>query len=187
MVHPPWSTRPTYAGSMAPKWRDRMRQMAEAQRQLEQQGEGAAERAFISMGSNRAEQTYRAAMSRNGRSVGAVNDLPLPELRLAPDETVYEVLVGALSDDTFPLLVVTDRRVFITKDQPWRRWRIVREAPAADVVGADMEKRMLTGRLRVHLRVGKPLTLKVAEGERPGEVLALLRHLAAGGAPPVAP
>ena len=137
------------------------------------------------MAMTRAQHTYFAAMERNGRGRYTVNDLILPERILDPAETVYDVAMGGLSSDTFPLVIVTDRRVIHTRDQPWRRWRILREAPSADVVGAEVEARLLSGRLRVRIRDGKDIRMGLRDRERPEQVAALIRHLVAGGAPPL--
>src|SRR5690606_13555823 len=102
---------------------------------------------------------------------------------LHPEETVFEVAVGAQRSDTFPLLIVTDRRVLHVMDR-LRGWTVLEEAPAAAITGAELEERLLSGRLRVHVREGRSLTMKVAERNRSQEVVDLLQHLAAGGAPP---
>lgn len=136
------------------------------------------------MAMTRAQQTYFTAMELNGDRRFVVNDLILPERVLDPDETVYDVAMGGLTSDTFPLVIVTDRRVIHTKDQPWRRWRILREAPSADVLGAEVEARLLSGRLRVRIRGGKDIRLGLRDRERPEEVASLIRHLVGGGAPP---
>ena len=155
---------------MARNWRDTMREASQAQQELAQAHGGDLERAmqhqFALAGGGLAAQTYREAMARNAGIGGGLHDLDLPERLLAPEERVYEVAVGALSSDTFPLLIVTDHRVLVTKDLPWRRWKLLHEAPAADVTGAELEKRLLSGRLRVHLRDGKDITLKVSHRER---------------------
>ncbi|NMA78998.1 MAG: hypothetical protein GX960_17400 [Actinomycetales bacterium] len=173
---------------MARNWRETMREASQAQQELAQAHGGDLEQAmqhqFARAGGSLAAQTYREAMARNAGIGGGLHDLDLPERLLAPEERVYEVAVGALSSDTFPLLIVTDRRVLVTKDLPWRRWKLLQEAAAAEVTGAELEKRLLSGRLRVHLRRGKDITLKVSDRERSEQVAALLRHLAAGGAPP---
>lgn len=135
----------------------------------------------IASSATRAGQSYRAAMARNSGQRFSVMDSILPERVLDPEETVFDVAVGSLSADTFPLLLVTDRRIILTKDQPWRRWRILREAPLVDVVDAEIEDGFITGRLRVRLREGKDIVLKIAARERPKEVAALVRHLASGG------
>ena len=133
----------------------------------------------------RAQQTYFAATKRNGDMRFNVNDLILPERVLDPDETVYDVAMGGLNSDTFPLVLVTDRRVIHTKDQPWRRWRILQEAPWADILGAEVEARLLSGRLRVRIRGGKDIRLGLRDRERPEAVAGLIRHLVNGGAPPL--
>src|SRR5699024_3674185 len=122
----------------------------------------------------RAQQTYFAATKRNGDMRFNVNDLILPERVLDPDETVYDVAMGGLNSDTFPLVLVTDRRVIHTKDQPWRRCRILQEAPWADILGAGVEASLLWGRLRVRIRGGKDTRLDRGDGGRrealPGRV-----------------
>lgn len=136
------------------------------------------------MAITRAQQTYFTAMMRNGNRRHNVNDLILPERILDPSETVYDVAMGGLSADTFPLVIVTDRRVIHTRDQPWRRWRILREAPWADVLGAEVKARLLSGRLRVRIHGGKDIRMGLRDRERPEEVAALIRHLVGAGAPP---
>lgn len=164
---------------------------AEGKRALEEQHRaGGAQQAMqdhvAAAGATRSAQMYRAAMQRNAGIGGGLHDIDLPERILLPDETVHDVAVGGQSDDTFPLLIITDRRVLVTKDLPWNRWKILREVPAADVAGAELETRLLSGRIRVRLHRGKDITFKVAERTRSGEVTALLQHLASGGAPPQA-
>lgn len=167
---------------------DRLREAAALQEQIrEQHGEDAdavmagllAERA----GASRAEATYRQAMARNrGLSFRAV-DVNLPQRVLDPEETVHEVAVGAERSDTFPLLIVTDRRVLIVMDRLCG-WTVLEEAPAAAIAGAELEERMLSARFRVRVREGRDLTMKVRHRERSQEVVDLLQHLVAGGAPP---
>ncbi|QFG69269.1 PH domain-containing protein [Ornithinimicrobium pratense] len=168
--------------------REKLRAAAELQREMrERHGEdveAVMAQALAATSTTRAERTYREAMARNTGQRFAVNDLILPEKVLHPEETVLDVAVGGLSSDTFPLLLVTDRRVVLTIDQPWRRWRVLREAPSADVLGAEVESRLLGGRLRVRLRQGKDIVLKLAAQERPEEVAALIRRLASGGGAP---
>lgn len=169
--------------------RERLRAAAELQREMrEQHGESfeaVMGQVFAASGRTHAERTYRAAMARNRGQRFSVNDAILPERVLHPEETVLDVAVGGLSSDTFPLLLVTDRRVILTIDQPWRRWRTKREAPLADVLGAEVVPFLrIFGRLRVHLRQGKDITLKLAAEERPTEVAALINRLVSGGTAP---
>ena len=164
--------------------REKLRAASEVQRELrERHGDNfnaIMAQAFAASSANRAERTYREAMARNSERF-RVNDLDLPERVLHPEETVLDVAVGGLSSDTFPLLLVTDRRIVLTKDQPWRRWRILREAPLVDVLGAEVESRLLSGRLRVRLRQGKDIVLGLGARERPEEVAALIRRMVSGG------
>lgn len=131
----------------------------------------------------RAEATYREAMAKNQGLRFRAADANLPQQVLRPQERVYEVAVGALRADTFPLLIVTDRRVMHVMDR-LRGWTIFREAPVASITGAELQKRLLPGRLRVHVRDGKDISMMVSEQGRTEQVAALLRHLASGGAPP---
>ena len=170
------------------KRRDRLREAAALQEQIrEQHGEDAdtvmAQLLAGRAGAGRAESTYRRAMARNQGLRFRASDLNLPQQVLDPEETVFEVAVGAQRSDTFPLLIVTDRRVLHVMDR-LRGWTVLEETPAAAITGAELEERLLSGRLRVHVREGRGLTMKVAERNRSQEVVDLLQHLAAGGAPP---
>lgn len=170
------------------KRRDRLREAAVLQEQIrEQHGEDAdavmAQLLAGRTGAGRAESTYRRAMARNHGLRFRASDLNLPQQVLDPEETVFDVAVGAQRSDTFPLLIVTDRRVLHVMDR-LRGWTVLEEAPAAAITGAELEERLLSGRLRVHVREGMGLTMKVAERNRSQEVVDLLQHLAVGGAPP---
>src|SRR5699024_4428661 len=106
---------------------------------------------------SRAEATYRAAIAKNrnqGVRFQAV-DANLPEELLHPEETVYDIAVDAQRSDTFPLLIVTDRRALHVMDRMLRGWTVLEEAPAAEITGAELKKRLLSGLLRVHVRHGK--------------------------------
>lgn len=142
--------------------------------------------AFTASSGSTAETTYRRAMERN-RSSGqryTLSDADLPGQVLHAGETVHDVAVGGLTSDTFPLLIVTDQRVLHVRDRMRSGWTILREAPAADVLGAAIEKRLVTGRLRVRLRHGKDITMGLASQERPAEVAALINRLVGGGRGP---
>lgn len=67
--------------------------------------------AFAASQETRAARTYHQAMVKNSGLRFHVRDLRLPEKVLHPDEVVYDVAVGAQRSSTFPLLIVTDRRV----------------------------------------------------------------------------
>jgi len=140
---------------------------------------------FAAAQGTRAARTYFAAMARNSHLRFHVIDMGLPEKMLHPEETVYDVVVGAQRSSTFPLLIVTDRRV-LQVIRVWR-WKVLGEVPAAQVTGAELEQNWITWTLRVHVRDGKGINMKVSAPtqERAEEVVALLRHLVAGGAPPV--
>lgn len=167
---------------------DRLREAAAAQERVRaEHGEDAdavMARALAGRpGASRAEQSYRTAMARNQHLRFRAADANLPQQVLDPEETVHEVAVGAQRSDTFPLLIVTDRRVLHVMDR-LRGWTVLEEAPAAAVTGAELEERLLSGRLRVRVREGKDVTMKVNESVRSQQVVDLLQHLAAGGAPP---
>lgn len=139
--------------------------------------------AFADTSAGEAERSYREAMARNHGLRFRAADVNLPQQVLQPDETVFDVAVGALRSDTFPLLIVTDQRVFHVMDR-LRGWTILEEAPAAEVTGAEIEERLLSGRLRVHVRDGDGLSLKISEWTRTQEVAELIQRLATGRPPP---
>ena len=99
---------------MARGRRETLKQAAELQRQLKDEHgddyDAVMAQQWAQSGSTRSAQTYRAAMARNAGIGGGLHDIDLPERILTADETVYDVAVGGQSDDTFPLLIVTDRR-----------------------------------------------------------------------------
>lgn len=107
--------------------------------------------------------------------------MSLPEKILDPQESVLDVLVGALQDDTFPLLIVTDRRVVIAKNKLIRRWTVIAESPAADVSDAERRHHMLTEEVIVSVRSGRPLKLRTNRVEEADRIVALLRRLIAEG------
>ncbi|PKI92138.1 hypothetical protein CW368_04705 [Actinomycetales bacterium SN12] len=168
--------------------REKLRAARKLQHEMrEQHGDDlktAMTQMYIASSAIPAERTYREAMARNSSQRFSVDDWILPEKVLDPEETVLDVAVGGLSLDTFPLLLVTDRRIILTMDQPWRRWRILREAPVTDVLDAAVEPRLIGGRLRVRLRQGKDIVLKLGALQRPEEVAALIRRLVGGGGAP---
>src|SRR5699024_3113378 len=99
----------------------------------------------------RAQQTYFAATKRNGDMRFNVNDLILPERVVHPDEHVYDVDTGGLIADALPLLLASARRVAHTGDHGCGLGRIVQEAPWADILGAEVEARLLPFCLRVRI------------------------------------
>ena len=167
---------------------DRLRAAEEQYRQVRaahgEDADAVLAQGFAEAQGTRAARTYFAAMARNSHLRFHVVDMDLPKKLLDPAETVYDVAVGSQRSSTFPLLIVTDRRV-LQAIRVWR-WRVLDEAPAAQIVGADLEKGWITWKLRVHVRDGKDITMKVSAParERAEDVVGLLRHLAAGGAPP---
>lgn len=111
----------------------------------------------------------------------SVSDITLPERILSPDETVFDVLVGNLKNDTFPLLLVTDRRVIVTMDRMVRGWRILSQAPLAEIVSVEVSKGLLAEKVRISLRQGKPITLKSSRGQQVRRVVALLQGIIGNG------
>ncbi|MGO1172734.1 MAG: PH domain-containing protein [Actinomycetaceae bacterium] len=110
----------------------------------------------------RSERTYFAAKERNPQRA-RLKDLSMPERVLAPDEAVYDVLICSVKNDEFPLLLVTDRRVVYTEDGMFRRWRVVAEAPAPAIAGAELEEKLLSFRVHLHLRDGERFTAKTGD------------------------
>lgn len=133
----------------------------------------------------RALQTFLAADMRNPQRGGGLT-ITLPEQVLEPDETVYEILMCNQVGDSWPFLVITDRRVVHAWYGMFRGWRVRDQVPAPQVAGASFEKKWITGRVHVHRRNGKPMTVKVDLGNKEwcGHIVDLLDHLAVGGAPP---
>lgn len=131
----------------------------------------------------RAQESFFAAAQRNPQRSGK-HETTVPEQVLRPDETVYEFLRCAHKGDSWPLLIVTDQRVLYTVDTMLTCWQVRDEAPSAQVTGAELERRWLSGRLHVHRRAGGDLTVKVADPAWSEHLVALIEHLAAGGAPP---
>lgn len=170
---------------MKPSRTDRLRAAAQLQQRMRREhgenADAAMAQAFAANSGSRAEVTYRHAMARNSSQRFTLSDANLPAQVLRPEETVHDVAVGGLTSDTFPLVIVTDQRVLHVRDKIVGGWTVLREAPAADVLGAEIEKRLLTGRLRVRLRQGKDITMGLAAKERPAEVAALINRLVSSG------
>ena len=166
---------------------DRWRAAAELQRSIRQEHGADADtvlaRAFADSSSGEAERTYREAMARNHGLRFRAADVNLPQQVLQPHERVFDVAVGAARSDTFPLLIVTDRRVLHVMDR-LRGWTILEQALGAEVTGAEIEELLLSGRLRVHVRDGDGLSMKINEWTRTREVATLIHHLATGGTSP---
>lgn len=102
----------------------------------------------------------------------------------AEEVLAEHIAVGAPRTDRFPLPLVTDRRVLHAIDRNLRGWTILSQAPAAEITGAEVKKGLISGRLQAYVRHGEGPSLRVNRLQRAEEVAALLRHLAAGGAPP---
>ncbi|MCT2260059.1 hypothetical protein M3F59_00170 [Brachybacterium muris] len=77
----------------------------------------------------RALQTFLAADMRNPQRGGGLT-ITLPEQVLEPDETVYEILMCNQVGDSWPFLVITDRRVVHAWYGMFRGWRVRDQVPA---------------------------------------------------------
>ncbi|WP_193636315.1 PH domain-containing protein [Brachybacterium subflavum] len=108
-----------------------------------------------------AEQTFFAVLNRNDEVKNALT-IDLPGRVLDPEETVIDTKIGDIQNDTTPILLATDRRVVLTRRRAFGSWKILKEAPAAQVVGVDYKPTLLSGKLRVHLRDGAQIVLKTA-------------------------
>lgn len=129
---------------------------------------------------SRSKVTFYRAMNRNP-TPRDVDQMRLPGQILGPDERVYEVAVGDPQGDTNPLLLVTDRRVLLARESLIRGWRVREEFAGPEVAGAEYRGTLLSGRLTVHARDGRTLRLRTAYREPAEKVVALVRHLPAGG------
>ncbi|MDN5705069.1 MAG: PH domain-containing protein [Yaniella sp.] len=129
-----------------------------------------------------AQQSFLDAQMRNAQGRGArfwAVDKLLP-----PEEIVYDYLTCTLKSDSFPLLMVTNRRVLYTERKLFRGWVIASELPAYQVAGASYEQRWITGRVHVHGRDGSRITCKVRLGPQEAEwiqyMVTLINQLATG-------
>ncbi|MDO5663009.1 MAG: hypothetical protein Q4G40_09960 [Brachybacterium sp.] len=133
-----------------------------------------------------AERTYRAAWERSGERKPAINDHRMVAAILAPDEIVHAVVPGSEVSDTFPLLLVTDRRTLSTRDT-WRGWKVLDEIPASLVTGATYTRRgWRKDVLSVHAWGRDDLRLLTSRRTGGAQLVAMLEHLIAGGEPPPA-
>ncbi|YAL82734.1 PH domain-containing protein [Dermacoccaceae bacterium W4C1] len=131
----------------------------------------------------RSQTTFLPAMNRITKRYDT-GTAQLPKQVLAPDEAVYAVLVGDTRSDSNPILAVTDRRVLVARLKMVRGWRIRAELPADQVQQAQCEATALSGRLAITARDGSRLTIVSDDRAQAQQVVALLQHLRAGGAPP---
>nr|WP_246483105.1 PH domain-containing protein [Brachybacterium halotolerans] len=97
-------------------------------------------------------------MNRNDEAKNALT-VDLPKRVLDPEETVIDTKVGDIQNDTTPILLATDRRVVLTRRRAFGSWKILKQAPAAEVVDVDFKPTLLSGKLRVHLRDGAQIVL----------------------------
>src|SRR5699024_10094566 len=100
------------------------------------------------------------------------HEIAMAHTVLDPEETVYELLRCARKGNSWPGLVVTDRRILYTEHGVVARWRVKGEVPAGEVAGARFETRFLSGRVHVLRRGGDPLTVKVSDEEWPQHVVS---------------
>jgi hypothetical protein len=123
-----------------------------------------------------AEQTFFASLNRNDEPKNALT-IDLPERVLDPEETVIDTKVGDIQNDTTPILLATDRRVVLTRRRAFGSWKILKQAPAAEMVGVDYTPTLLSGKLRVHLRDGSAITLTTATKDHAERFVATVRGL----------
>lgn len=121
-------------------------------------------------------QTYMQVKQQTGERVSSP-DVDLPATILEPEERVLDLIVGDTSSEDEPMLLATDRRVLLARRPSFRRWRILREAPGAEVVDASWTQTLLAGRLSVHLRDGSHIDLRVRNPERAERFIASVRGL----------
>lgn len=119
--------------------------------------------------------SYHQVRKQSGER--ANNDLDLPQAILDPSERVLDVVVADTSSDDDPELIATDRRVILAQRPAFRRWRVVREAPGSEVVGASYTKTFLAGRLSVHLRDGSSIDLRSRHPEKAERFVATIQGL----------
>lgn len=122
--------------------------------------------------------TYVQVKRRHGEPGN--NDLDLPQTILEPDERVLDVIVGTTGRDDEPELIATDRRVILAQRPAFRTWKVLREAPGSEVVGASCTPTFLSGRVSVHLRDGSRLDLKNRHEARGERFVATIRGLIGG-------
>lgn len=123
-----------------------------------------------------AEQTFFAVMRRNDEPMSSMA-ADLPERILDPEETVIDVKVGDIKSDENPLLIATDRRMILTTRRAFRSWKVLKEAPAAQVVGIEYTPALLSGKLRVTLRGGSGIELRTRTKAQAQRFVTTIRGL----------
>jgi hypothetical protein len=123
-----------------------------------------------------AEQTFFAVLNRNDEVKNALT-IDLPERVLDPEETVIDTKVGDIQNDTTPILLATDRRVVLTRRRAFGSWKVLKQAPAAEVVDVDYKPTLLSGKLRVHLHDGSQIVLKTATKEHAQRFVSTMHGL----------
>lgn len=123
-----------------------------------------------------ARTTYFEVKERNGEQTLG-NDSDLPDQLLDPDARVIDMIIGDTSSEDDPILIATDRRVLLARRPASRRWKILEEAPGADVVDASDTKTFLAGRLRVRLRDGSSIEVRKRPGPLPEQFVATVHAL----------
>lgn len=128
-----------------------------------------------------AERSYRAAWERSGERNPSTSDHRMLARILSPDETVHAVVAGTEVSDTFPLLLVTDRRILSTRDT-WRGWRVLEEIPAHQVLGATYTARrwLRADRLTVHADGRDDLVFVTVSRDGGPLLVSVLTDLVAG-------
>lgn len=133
-----------------------------------------------------AQESFVAAQMRNPQDRSVL--LLSPDKLLHPEEVVYDYLSCTQKNDSFPVLMVTNRRVLYTERKMFRGWVITAELPAQHVAGASYQRRWITGRVHVHGRDGSKFTGKVGLGPQEAEwiqyIVTLINQLATGTGDP---
>src|SRR5699024_8374290 len=110
------------------------------------------------------------------------HEIVVSEMVLDPGVGVYEVLLCARKGDSWPLLIVTDRRIVYTVYNMVTRRKVRGEVPATEVAGAALERRLLPGRL--HVRRSSLAAPTAGEPDPPGShpIVDVVVHPAGGAA-----
>lgn len=132
------------------------------------------------------ESLYRAlAPWYEGRFRGSAAWEKFSRRFLQPGEKVLLALEGEGWNLVGPLLLVTDRRVLRLRD--CFGWRLLREVPAAEVLGAEHADRLLGDVVSIRLRSGGRMRMRsktVPGSQLPEKFVAGLNALVSGGGPP---
>lgn len=124
-----------------------------------------------------AQLSLLVALSHNQQPCQA-HVIGLASKVLAPDESVMRVEVGDPDSDSNPVLVVTDRRIFVAKERWLRGWKVTGEIPAAQVARAEHRPRFLSGKLTVIAHDGSEIALTTGDNKHAQATAAWITELA---------